>query len=93
MEVMTADDFLTRCDQIGVPKMSDIQIACLMRVLGKPELSNAIRLNELEILMSNFTQAPNRRDADPNRPSTKQSREDRAEKKSKKRKQIVELLD
>jgi hypothetical protein len=26
-----------------------------MKVLGKPELSNAIRLNELEILMSNFT--------------------------------------
>ena len=25
-----------------------------MRVLGKPELSNAIRLNELEILMQNF---------------------------------------
>ena len=25
-----------------------------MRVLGKPELSNAIRLNELEILMANF---------------------------------------
>lgn len=29
-----------------------------MRVLGKPELSNAIRLNELEILMSNFAPQP-----------------------------------
>jgi len=25
-----------------------------LRVLGKPELSNAIKLNELEALMSNF---------------------------------------
>lgn len=27
---------------------------CVIRVIGKPELSNAIRLNELEIVMSNF---------------------------------------
>ena len=52
--VMTADDFLTRCHEIGVKELSQIQKACLMRVLGKPELSYAIRLNELEILMSNF---------------------------------------
>jgi hypothetical protein len=55
---MTADDFLTRCYEIGVQELSQIQIACLMRVLGKPELSNAIRLNELEILMSNFAPQP-----------------------------------
>jgi hypothetical protein len=29
-----------------------------MRVLGKPELSNAIRLNELEQLMANFCATP-----------------------------------
>lgn len=52
--VITADDFLTRCNEIGVPQMNEMQIACVMRVIGKPELSNAIRLNELEILMSNF---------------------------------------
>jgi hypothetical protein len=54
VEVMTADDFLTRCYEIGVPELEPIQIACLMRVLGKPELSNAIRLNELDQLMANF---------------------------------------
>ena len=54
VEVITADDFLTRCNEIGVPQMNEMQIACVMRVIGKPELSNAIRLNELEILMSNF---------------------------------------
>ena len=31
-----------------------MQIACLFRVLGKPELSNAIKLSELETLMENF---------------------------------------
>jgi len=54
VEVMTADDFMTRCYEIGVQELEPVQIACLMRVLGKPELSNAIRLNELEILMANF---------------------------------------
>lgn len=48
VEVMTADDFLTRCYEIGVPELDPIQIACLMRVLGKEQLSGAIRLNELE---------------------------------------------
>jgi len=48
---MTADDFLTRCTQIGVPELTQIQVACVIKVLGKQELSNAIRLNELEIVM------------------------------------------
>lgn len=54
VEVMTADDFLTRCYQIGLPELNQIQMLCVIRVIGKPELSNAIRLNELEIVMSNF---------------------------------------
>jgi len=92
VEVMTADDFLTRCEEIGVPKMTDLQVQCLMKVLGKPELSNAIRLNELEILMSNFTM-PAQQAAAEDRPATKQSREEKAEKKNKKRKQIAQLLE
>jgi hypothetical protein len=54
VEVMTADDFITRCYEIGVPELDPIHIACLMRVLGKEQLSGAIRLNELEQLMENF---------------------------------------
>lgn len=54
VRVMTADDFLTRCMQIGLPALNQLQVACVIRVLGKPELGNAIRLNELEIVMSNF---------------------------------------
>ena len=48
VEVMTADDFLTRCYEIGVPELDPIQIACLMGVLGKKQLFGIIRLNELE---------------------------------------------
>ena len=58
VEVMTADDFLTRCYEIGMPELEPVQIACLMRVLGKPELANAIRLNELQQLMANFRTSP-----------------------------------
>ena len=54
VEVMTADDFLTRCYEIGVQQLDRIQIDCVMRVLGKVEISNAIKLVELEMLMSNF---------------------------------------
>ena len=54
VHVMTADDFITRCYDIGMPQLDDLQIQCLMRVLGKPELSNAIKLADLEVLMSNF---------------------------------------
>lgn len=67
-----------------------------MRVIGKPELSNAIRLNELSAIMSNFM--PPQEPAQPppqeeDRPGTKQSRDEKAEKKRKKRKQIHETLD
>ena len=48
VEVLTADDFITRCYEIDVPQLDQIQIDCLMRVLGKPELSNAIKLVDLE---------------------------------------------
>ena len=52
--VMTCDDFMTRCYQLDVQQLNSLQQACVVRVLGKPELGNAIRLNELEIVMMNF---------------------------------------
>ena len=54
VEVMTADDFITRCYQIGVPQLDQLQIDCLMQVLVKPGSSNVIKLVELETLMANF---------------------------------------
>lgn len=56
--VLTADDFLTRCSEIGLKDLSNLEIACILRVIGKPDLSNAIKLSELEALMENFTPKP-----------------------------------
>ena len=44
VQVLTGDDFLTRCYEIGLRELNPIEIACIMRVIGKPELSNAIKL-------------------------------------------------
>ena len=54
VKVMTADDFFVRADELGLPQLTQLHAECVVKVLGKPELSNAIRLNELEIVMSNF---------------------------------------
>ena len=40
--------------ELGLPELSDLEIACLMRVLAKPELGNAIILNEFALIMENF---------------------------------------
>ena len=54
-----------------------------MRVLGKPELSNAIKLVDLETLMSNFgPPSPREEDqqqVDPNAPNQQQMQEDVSE--------------
>lgn len=35
-------------------EFTDLEVACLMRVLAKPELDNAIILNEFALIMENF---------------------------------------
>ena len=78
VEVMTADDFLTRCCEIGVAQLDRIQVDCLMRVLGKPEISNAIKLVDLETLMMNFG-PPSPRDEPPRaQDDARRSRENNA---------------
>lgn len=97
VEVMTADDFLTRCYEIGVPELEPIQIACLMRVLGKPELSNAIRLNELDQLMANFGNSPPLENGEGNQElvyeQPQQEAKQKEGRKNKKKKQISDLMD
>ena len=34
--------------------LTQLQVACLMKVLGKPDLNDAVRFDELELLMENF---------------------------------------
>lgn len=97
VEVMTADDFLTRCYEIGVPELEPIQVACLMRVLGKPELSNAIRLNELDQLMANFGTSPQLDNGEGNQELAYEQPQQEAKqkdgRKNKKKKQISDLMD
>jgi hypothetical protein len=39
---------------LKVSDLSDLEAACMMRVLSKPELGNAIILNEFALIMENF---------------------------------------
>jgi hypothetical protein len=54
VKLMTVDDFLARCDELGLPALEDAHIQSVIRILGKPQLGNAIRLSDLETVMSNF---------------------------------------
>lgn len=40
--------------ELNLRELSDIEVACLMRVLAKPELANAIILNEFALILENF---------------------------------------
>jgi hypothetical protein len=40
--------------EIGVTDLEEVEVACLMRVLTKADLENAILLRELIVIMENF---------------------------------------
>ena len=63
-------------------------MACLMRVLAKPEMANAIKFNEFEMLMENFLQQPPNESADGEKPQNGPSTEAKPKKSNKKKKQI-----
>ena len=95
--VLTADDFMTRCYEIGLRELNSLEQACIMRVIGKPELSNAIKLQELMVLMENFIQ-PHEMQVPPRQAQQSQEQQDGAEdpKKSnskKRKKRITDLVD
>ena len=46
--------FLEGIKELGLSDLSELEAACLLRVLNKPELENAIILNELVLIMENF---------------------------------------
>lgn len=85
--VVQAPDFLDalRSPPLSIAELSELEVACLMRVLSKPEIDHAILLNELNLVLENFgiTKAEDQVDAD-------QLREEAEKKKQKqtKRKQI-----
>jgi hypothetical protein len=46
--------FLEGVKELGMENLKEIEAACLLRVLTKAELENAIILNELILIMENF---------------------------------------
>ena len=52
--VIQAKDFLESLRQLGITQLNELEIACLMRVLSKPELDHAILLAELTLVLENF---------------------------------------
>lgn len=54
VELLSPIGFLEGIKDLGITEFEEIQVACLMRVLTKPELENAIMLRELIVIMENF---------------------------------------
>ena len=55
LELLSPMAFLEGCKvELQLDSLSDIEIACLMRVLAKPELDDAIILNEFALILENF---------------------------------------
>ena len=40
--------------EIGLVDLTQLEAACILRVLSKPELDNAVILNEFVLIMENF---------------------------------------
>jgi hypothetical protein len=51
---MSPISFLEGIKEIGLEDLTEMEAACLLRVLTKPELDSAIILNELILIMENF---------------------------------------
>jgi hypothetical protein len=54
LELLSPIGFLEGIKDLGVTELEEVEVACLMRVLTKPDLENAILLRELTVIMENF---------------------------------------
>ena len=54
LELLNPITFLEGVREAGLEDLQEMEAACLMRVLSKPELDNSIILNELVLIMENF---------------------------------------
>jgi len=54
VELISPIGFLESIKNLGIMDLEELEVACLMRVLTKPNLDNAILLKELQIIMENF---------------------------------------
>ena len=54
MELISPRGFLEGVREVGFEDVTELEAACLMKVLSKPELDNAVILNEFVLIMENF---------------------------------------
>lgn len=54
IELLSPIGFLEGVKDLGIGDLQEVEIACLMRVLTKSDLENAILLGELIVIMENF---------------------------------------
>ena len=54
LELMSPRGFLEGIRDVGFDDVTELEAACLMKVLAKPELDNQIILNEFVLIMENF---------------------------------------
>jgi hypothetical protein len=54
LELISPMGFLEAVKSLGISDFSEMHVACLMRILTKPDLENAILVEELIIIMENF---------------------------------------
>ena len=54
LELLSPIGFLEGIKDLGITDLEEVEVACLMRVLTKPNLENAILVKELIVIMENF---------------------------------------
>lgn len=55
LELLVPEAFFECCHkELRLPLFSDLEAACLMRVLAKPELDQSVILNEFALILENF---------------------------------------
>lgn len=54
LELVPPRAFIEGVREVGFEDITDMEIACLMKVLAKPELDGAVILNEFILIMENF---------------------------------------
>jgi hypothetical protein len=54
LELLSPSSFMEGIKETGIEELQEFEVACLMRVLAKPELDNAVILNEFVMIMENF---------------------------------------
>ena len=79
LELLSPRAFLQGIKEVGIEDLQEFEVACLMRVLAKPELDSAVILNEFIMIMENFGVPDQEEDSEDYIPDTEQSERSVAE--------------